>query len=59
MTRGEFRANLYQTYVSSGIQDHVLIQEYIKIAESFVFDQKEFTPSDHKVLIERLSKNSG
>ena len=56
MTKEELRANLYQAYIASGYQDPVLIQEYIKIAESYVFDQKEFTQDDHEILIERLSK---
>lgn len=46
MTREEFRANLYQTYVSSSVCDPVLIQEYIRIAESFVFDSHEITAFD-------------
>lgn len=54
----EFRANLYQTYVASGFQDPVLIQEYIEIAESFVFDQKKFTQDDHQTLVKKLSKRS-
>ena len=59
MSKKKFRAELYKAYIASGMHDHALIQEYIKVAESFVFDQKEFTQDDHKVLIERLSKSSG
>lgn len=55
MTREEFRANLYQAYIASGMHDPVLVQEYINIAESFVFDKKVFTKSDDLVLREKLS----
>ncbi|WP_165382311.1 hypothetical protein [Acinetobacter wuhouensis] len=55
MTREEFRANLYQTYVSAGMYDPVLIQEYIQIAESFVFDKLKFTQNDLKALSERMA----
>ncbi|WP_180005142.1 MULTISPECIES: hypothetical protein [unclassified Acinetobacter] len=58
MTREEFRANLYQTYVATGMHDQVLIQEYIEIAESFVFDQKKYTQENQEVLVKKLSKNS-
>jgi len=54
MTREDFRANLYQTYITSGMQDPVLIQEYIKIAEEFVFDSKQHTSLQQTELIERL-----
>ncbi|QZM13390.1 hypothetical protein ABVS_2763 [Acinetobacter lwoffii] len=54
MTREEFRANLYQTYVSSSVCDPVLIQEYIRIAESFVFDGKQHTAIQQAELIEKL-----
>lgn len=55
MTREEFRANLYQTYVSSGMHDPVLIQEYIQIAESFVFDRVKFTQSDFELLTKNMA----
>lgn len=48
MNRKVMRAKLYQSYIAAGIQDHVLIQEYIKIAESFIFDQKQHTKLDQK-----------
>lgn len=41
MTRTEFRAGLYEAYIKSGFQDPALIQGYISIAETFVFDQKK------------------
>jgi transcription termination factor NusB len=41
MKKNKFRAELYKTYIASGLQDPVLIQEYIEIAESFVFYQKK------------------
>ena len=46
MNKKEFRASLYRAYVSSGAQDHVLIQKNIEIAESFVFDKREVTAFD-------------
>ena len=46
MNKKEFRANLYRTYVSSGMHDHVLIQKNIEIAESFVFDKHGITAFD-------------
>ncbi len=54
MNRKVMRAKLYQSYIAAGIQDHVLIQEYIKIAESFIFDQKQHTKLDQKNLIKKL-----
>ena len=54
MTKEEFRANLYQTYVSTGMHDHVLIQEYIQVAESFVFDHKQCTKLDEENLIKKF-----
>lgn len=54
MTREEFRANLYQTYVSTGMHDHVLIQEYIRVAECFVFDHKQYTKLDEENLIKKF-----
>ena len=36
MTKEKFRANLYTAYISSGMHDPVLIQEYIRIAEDYV-----------------------
>ena len=54
MTREEFRANLYQTYVSTGMNDHALIQEYIHVAESFVFDKKKHTKIDEENLIKKF-----
>lgn len=63
MNRKEFRANLYQTYVSSGMHDHVLIQKNIEIAESFVFDNREITAFDlhkiNKAIIEDASQSNG
>lgn len=58
MTRTEFRADIYKIYVASGMQDHVLIQEYVKIAEAFTFDQKDFQPSDQKALMEKVSNGN-
>jgi len=55
MTKEEFRANLYQAYIASGLHDPVLIHEYVNIAESFVFDGKVFTKSDERALLEKLS----
>lgn len=46
MNKKKFRANLYRTYVSSGMHDHVLIQKNIEIAESFVFDKHGITAFD-------------
>ena len=46
MNKKEFRANLYRTYVSSGMHDHILIQKNIEIAESFVFDKHGITAFD-------------
>jgi hypothetical protein len=43
--KNKFRAELYKTYIASGLQDPVLIQEYIEIAESFVFYQKNLQKS--------------
>ncbi|MGX5699539.1 hypothetical protein ACWKWF_08045 [Acinetobacter kookii] len=54
-TRKKFRANLYQTYIASGVHDHALIQEYIKIAEAFVLDNQEITVSGFHALIEKIS----
>ena len=34
MNKKEFRAKLYQTYIGLGIQDHAVIQGYIKAAET-------------------------
>jgi hypothetical protein len=63
MNRKEFRANLYQTYISLGVYDHVLIQKNIEISESFVFDNQEITAYDlHKinqVTIEDASQSNG
>ena len=59
MGKKKFRAELYKAYIDLGLHDHALVQEYIKVAESFVFDKKEFTQDDQKVLIERLSGSSG
>lgn len=56
MTREEFRANLYQTYVSSGMHDHVLIQEYINIAEAYVFDDQQITTTDQEAMVSRLTE---
>lgn len=57
MTREEFRANLYQTYVSLGTHDHVLIQEYINIAEAYVFDNKQLTITDQEAMVSRLTES--
>lgn len=55
MTREEFRADLYKSYVESGMVHHTLIQEHIKIAEDFVFDGIKLTPEDQESLFERFS----
>lgn len=57
MTRKEFRASLYQTYVASGTYDHVLIQEYIKVAEAYVFDGKQLTITDQEAMVSRLTES--
>ncbi|KAB1852264.1 hypothetical protein F4W09_14790 [Acinetobacter tandoii] len=57
MTIVEFRADLYKTYIASGMQDHVLIQEYINIAEAFVFHEKKFTKSEWEQLTRKLAEN--
>ncbi|AYO54169.1 hypothetical protein [Acinetobacter wuhouensis] len=57
MTPIDFRAELYKTYVASGMTDHVLIQEYINIAEAFVFNKSQLTMSEFNELMERLAKN--
>lgn len=57
MTKEEFRASLYKTYISSGYQDPVLIQEYVQIAESFVFDKKKFTQADYRLLKKNITKD--
>lgn len=56
MKKNKFRAELYKTYIASGLQDPVLIQEYIEIAESFVFYQKKLTKKAYDELVEKLSK---
>jgi|GEM_PF-1122575 hypothetical protein len=53
----EFRAKLYQTFIASGMKDHVLIQEYIKIAESFIFNQKQHKKLDQENLNKRLQRS--
>ncbi|RGD93951.1 hypothetical protein [Acinetobacter sp. SWAC57] len=58
MTNEEFRADLYKAYIASGMRDPVLIQEYIEIAESFVFHQKKLTKEAYEDLVEKLSKIS-
>lgn len=52
--RKKFRSNLYQAYISSGIHDHVLIQEYIEVAESFVFNNLKITVSTSRALNEKI-----
>lgn len=63
MNRKEFKANLYQTYISLGVYDHVLIQKNIKISESFVFDNQEITAYDlqkiNQATIEDASQSNG
>lgn len=54
MNKKDFRAKLYQTYIASGMRDHMLIQEYIKIAESFVFDKKQHTNLEKEKLIKKF-----
>ena len=56
MKKNKFRAELYKTYIASGLQDPVLIQEYIEIAESFVFYQKKLTKKAYDELVEIISK---
>jgi len=58
MKRKEFRANLYQTYVASGIHDHALIQEYIEVAEAFVLDNQKITVSGFHALIEKTNTSN-
>ena len=58
-TRKKFRANLYQAYIVSGVHDHALIQEYIKVAEAFVLDNQEITVSGFRALTEKISTNNG
>ena len=55
MSKKKFRAELYKAYVASGIHDHALIQEYIKVAEAFVLDNQEITVSSFRTLIEKIS----
>lgn len=58
MSKEEFRANLYAAYVSSGMHDPVLTQEYIRIAENFIFNNQVFTITDSKNLVQKLSTPS-
>lgn len=55
MTREEFRANLYKSYVELGMTHHTLIQENIKIAEAFIFDGIALTPEDQESFFDRFS----
>ena len=59
MSKKKFRAELYKAYVASGIHDHALIQEYIKVAEAFVLDNQEITVSGFRALTEKISTNNG
>lgn len=45
MNKKDFRAKLYQTYIGLGIQDHAVIQGYIKAAETFVFENNQIKVS--------------
>lgn len=58
MTKEEFRADLYKAYVAAGMHDPVLVQEYIKIAESFVFNDQIFTISDSENLAKKITSPS-
>jgi len=56
--RKKFRSNLYQAYIASGMHDHTLIQEYIAIAESFVFNSNKITVSGFRALNEKISNSN-
>ena len=43
--------------MSSGTHDHVLIQEYINIAEAYVFDSKQLTITDQEAMVSRLTES--
>ena len=58
MNKKKFRANLYQACIASGMSDPALIQEHIKIAESFVFDNNKITVSIFRSLSEKISTSS-
>ena len=50
----KFRENQYQAYIAAGMKDPVLIQEYIKIAENFIFNDQQFTQDEHNEMKRRL-----
>lgn len=56
MNEKEFRADLYKAYIASGFKYPILIQEYIEIAEAFVFRQEKLTKEAYEDLTEKLSK---
>ncbi|WP_017401047.1 hypothetical protein [Acinetobacter radioresistens] len=58
MSKKKFRAELYKAYVASGMHDHALIQEYIKVAEAFVFDNQKITVSSFRTLTEKISDSN-
>lgn len=60
MKKKKFRAELYKSYIASGLQDHALTQEYINIAENFVFNDMKVTVSDLRALNEKIgASNNG
>lgn len=56
--RIKFRSNLYQAYIASGLQDPVLIQEYIEIAESFIFNSNKITVSGFRALAKKITDSN-
>ena len=58
MSKKKFRAELYKAYIASGVHDHALIQEYIAIAESFVFNNNKITVSGFRALNEKISNSN-
>lgn len=57
MNKKDFRAKLYQTYIGLGIQDHAVIQGYIKAAETFVFENNQIKVSGFGILNDKSSAN--
>ena len=55
MNKKVFRAKLYQTYITSGIQDHAVIQGHIKAAEAFVFDNSQIAVSEFSLPNNKIS----
>ena len=58
MNKKKFRAELYKAYVASGMHDHALIQEYIEVAESFVFNSNKITVSGFITLCDKINKSN-